>query len=124
MYSAVPSEYPPEIRRALVPSEYDAPVAFYVGVIDVLQRWTVQKKLERAVKRLVLCLDGEGLSAIDPESYRRRFIKRVVNIVFRRGTRMRTSSARLLVPDSVAPTSHRSSSTTLPGTGSNNSLQE
>jgi hypothetical protein len=39
----LPADVPREVRKALVPSEYDAPVAFYVGVIDVLQRWTLAK---------------------------------------------------------------------------------
>jgi hypothetical protein len=124
-----PVDVPPEIRQALVPSEYDAPVAFYVGVIDILQRWTIGKKLERLTKRAVrragiscscrlllqccshftlkvvvavrcstyvfvvlltrapccfclqvMCLDGAGLSAIEPNEYRRRFNRRVVQV--------------------------------------------
>ena len=39
---------------------------YYIGIIDILQEWTIQKRLERAFKRFFLFKSGEGLSAIEP----------------------------------------------------------
>ena len=61
-----------DVSRAYVPSEFEAPVAFYFGVIDILQRWTWGKVAERTVKRVLKCLDGNGLSAIEPKRYQQR----------------------------------------------------
>ena len=39
---------------------------YYIGIIDILQEWTIAKRLERAFKRFCLFKSGEGLSAIEP----------------------------------------------------------
>lgn len=48
------------------------------GIIDMLQKWTLQKRLERFAKTVFKCEDGDGLSAICPERYADRFWQRVV----------------------------------------------
>ena len=71
------------MSRAHVPSEFEAPVAFYFGVIDILQRWTWSKVLERSAKRFLKCLDGDGLSAMAPLEYKARFNRRGIDLVGR-----------------------------------------
>jgi hypothetical protein len=72
-----------DINKAYVPSEFEAPVAFYFGVIDILQRWSWKKVVERWLKMGVKCLDGDGLSAVEPVTYQDRFTRRVIDVVVR-----------------------------------------
>ncbi|KAF4033944.1 Phosphatidylinositol-4-phosphate 5-Kinase [Phytophthora infestans] len=57
------------------------PGYYYVGIIDILQTWTLQKRLERFWKVDVQQKDGEGLSAIDPVRYQRRFEAKLREII-------------------------------------------
>lgn len=50
----------------------EGPGTYYMGIIDVLQRWTWIKRLERFFKVYVKLLDGEGLSAVSPTPYCQR----------------------------------------------------
>ncbi len=56
----------------------EGPGTYYVGLIDILQEWTWQKRLERFAKMYLWRLDGDGLSALPPESYAKRFWRRCV----------------------------------------------
>ncbi|CAB1109704.1 unnamed protein product [Ectocarpus sp. CCAP 1310/34] len=47
-------------------------VVYYVGIIDVLQRYNLKKMLERGAKGVVY--DRHELSAVPPDEYRDRFI--------------------------------------------------
>lgn len=42
---------------------------YHVAVIDYLQEWNFNKKLERFLKSKMLMKDGKNLSAIEPETY-------------------------------------------------------
>ncbi|KAG2502972.1 hypothetical protein JM16_009507 [Phytophthora kernoviae] len=57
------------------------PGYYYVGIIDILQTWTLQKKLERFWKVDIQQKDGESLSAIDPVRYQRRFESKLCEII-------------------------------------------
>jgi hypothetical protein len=62
---------------------YDAsvvqgPEEYWFCIIDVLQEWTLWKRLEAATKRIFKRADGDGLSAIPADEYGRRFCERVV----------------------------------------------
>lgn len=46
---------------------------FHISIIDYLQEWNLQKKMERLSKTLVLGKDGKNLSAIEPNEYANRF---------------------------------------------------
>ena len=52
------------------------------GIIDVLQEWTLQKRLERAIKVYFFRNDAEGISAMQPVAYQKRFLRRCVLDVF------------------------------------------
>ena len=57
------------------------PGYYYVGIIDILQTWTLQKQLERFWKVQINRKDGDGLSAIDPVRYQRRFEAKLREII-------------------------------------------
>lgn len=47
-------------------------VVLYLGVIDILQAYTLKKKLEHAYKSFYF--DPQTISAIEPKLYSKRFI--------------------------------------------------
>lgn len=57
------------------------PGYYYVGVIDILQTWTLKKRLERFWKVHIQRCDPEGLSAIEPELYQRRFEAKLREVI-------------------------------------------
>lgn len=61
------------------PSEPKPDEIYYVTIIDLLQRWDLSKRLERAVKVLLCCrcASAPGMSAIDPLHYARRFTRMI-----------------------------------------------
>lgn len=63
------------------PSSYDnksfadLPVAtYYLGLVDIFQKYNIKKKAERFLKAKIRRLDPKGISVIDPETYARRFL--------------------------------------------------
>ena len=59
---------------------FEGPGSYILGIIDPLQRWTVRKRIERYFKILINCRCAsdlrEGMSAIEPVSYAKRFHER------------------------------------------------
>jgi 1-phosphatidylinositol-4-phosphate 5-kinase len=53
---------------------------YYVGVIDILQRWTWRKWFELQWKSVVLRSDRAGLSVMEPEQYSERWAQMVEGI--------------------------------------------
>lgn len=49
------------------------PAVYYLGIVDFLQDWSTQKKMERAFKIYVGRNDPEGLSVHNPDAYSARF---------------------------------------------------
>jgi 1-phosphatidylinositol-4-phosphate 5-kinase len=49
------------------------PSAYYFGLIDILQKWTIAKQVERLYKVRVLQKSARGVSAIAPKPYASRF---------------------------------------------------
>jgi len=47
---------------------------YYFGIIDTLQRWNWQKRLEKFCKTYFCMKDGLGVSSVDPKTYCERFI--------------------------------------------------
>jgi hypothetical protein len=62
----------------LAASMIEGPGVYYLGVIDILQEWNWFKRLERLMKRYLMCLDHRGVSVIPPDEYAARFERRVV----------------------------------------------
>ncbi len=59
----------------------EGPCHYYIGIIDMLQAWNVQKKAERCAKIAFCCANGKGLSAMPPQDYMTRFIAKVNTVV-------------------------------------------
>ena len=57
------------------------PGFYYLGIVDILQSWTVAKRLERFLKIHVLRKDPDGISVMEPDNYRRRFNKKMCEII-------------------------------------------
>jgi hypothetical protein len=60
-----------------------APV-YYIGIIDLLQTWTLTKRVERLLKLTLCCRCGPsamGMSAVEPKAYATRFLRMVEKIV-------------------------------------------
>ncbi|RLN97268.1 hypothetical protein BBJ28_00023917 [Nothophytophthora sp. Chile5] len=57
------------------------PAYYHLGVIDILQTWTMQKRMERFVKIAFKGVDGDGLSAIPPKLYQARFQLKMADIL-------------------------------------------
>ncbi|OQS00406.1 phosphatidylinositol-4-phosphate-5-kinase (Pi-PIPK-D2) [Achlya hypogyna] len=57
------------------------PACYYFGIIDILQLWNYDKKLERGFKVHVLRKDPDGLSAVPPTTYKDRFCLKMAEIL-------------------------------------------
>ena len=57
---------------------------YHISIIDYLQTWTFEKKIERASKILLRGVDGDQLSAIEPDEYATRFMHFMEKKVFTR----------------------------------------
>lgn len=57
------------------------PSVYYFGMIDILQQWTMEKKLERFAKTKLLGKDTDGLSALAPTAYCDRFKRKMGEIL-------------------------------------------
>ncbi|KAF1792065.1 Phosphatidylinositol-4-phosphate 5-kinase, N-terminal domain [Phytophthora cactorum] len=57
------------------------PSIYYFGLIDILQTWNMDKKLERFAKTKMLAKDADGLSAIPPAAYCERFKRKMGEIL-------------------------------------------
>jgi hypothetical protein len=69
-------------KGGLMASVVEGPSVYYMGLIDVLQRYSWRKRMERFVKTRLLCRSAEGISAVPPRAYARRFERRVVDQLF------------------------------------------
>jgi 1-phosphatidylinositol-4-phosphate 5-kinase len=57
---------------------------YYVCIIDLLQTWTVAKRLERLLKMSLCCRCGDaasGMSVVEPHHYAERFVRMIDRIV-------------------------------------------
>jgi 1-phosphatidylinositol-4-phosphate 5-kinase len=61
-----------DLQDTTIGSETDS--VLFLGVIDLLQEWTLGKKAEAFVKSNIMNRDEDGLSAVNPERYAERFI--------------------------------------------------
>jgi 1-phosphatidylinositol-4-phosphate 5-kinase len=58
-----------------------APGVYYMGAVDILQKWTIRKRVERLYKIYVLGRSGAGISCMAPEPYKVRFQQKVSQII-------------------------------------------
>ncbi|OQR86822.1 phosphatidylinositol-4-phosphate-5-kinase (Pi-PIPK-D2) [Achlya hypogyna] len=57
------------------------PGYYCLGIIDILQTWNFDKKLERFMKIWFKRSDPDGISAIEPETYQKRFEQKCRQII-------------------------------------------
>lgn len=57
------------------------PSCYYFGLIDILQTWNLNKRLERFAKLHVLRQDPDGISAVPPTIYKDRFTLKIADIL-------------------------------------------
>ena len=60
------------------------PSVYYLGIVDVLQDWTLAKQAERFYKVHVLRKDPRGVSAIAPQAYAARFQQKMAQLLAQR----------------------------------------
>ncbi|CAK4663863.1 hypothetical protein LEN26_000627 [Aphanomyces euteiches] len=54
------------------------PGVYFMGLIDILQRWNLRKRIEHFVRVYLCGQDKHGISVVNPKVYAERFQKRVV----------------------------------------------
>ena len=65
---------------AIYAKNIEGPGIYYVGIIDMLQRWNWNKKIEQFVKTKILCKNWKGLSCVEPGYYSKRFLRQMLHI--------------------------------------------
>merc|ERR1712048_1287607 len=58
----------------------EGPGIYYIGIIDMLQKWNSSKKAERFLKTYFRCKNKAGISCVEPVFYRKRFLKKMEEI--------------------------------------------
>lgn len=58
-----------------------APCEYYLGIVDILQTWSVPKRLERFVRVQLQLKDPEGVSCMSPEPYKVRFQRKMSQVI-------------------------------------------
>lgn len=66
------------IRATIV----QGPGKYYIGIIDILQKWNFSKKTERFFKTTFLGADHNGLSSCSSDMYQKRFQDEVLDKKF------------------------------------------
>lgn len=60
--------------------QVSGPSAYYFGLVDILQRWTLGKQAERVYKVHVLRKSARGVSAMAPKPYAHRFQQKMAQL--------------------------------------------
>ncbi|ETO31705.1 hypothetical protein RFI_05418, partial [Reticulomyxa filosa] len=53
----------------------EGPGIYYIGIIDILQKWNISKKMEHYFKCWVLRNPSDGISCVEPVFYQQRFME-------------------------------------------------
>ena len=75
-------------EKAVTARVIEGPGIYYLGIIDVLQEWNTMKKLERMAKVYLRCKNQDGISCVEPNYYRKRFLRKMYRIGIRPLTRI------------------------------------
>ncbi|CAE7868730.1 PIP5K9 [Symbiodinium sp. KB8] len=65
----------------VAPGAVEGASRYYLGIIDMLQGWTLGKVAENFAKTTILCQPKDGLSAVPPHQYHQRFVSRIAKQV-------------------------------------------
>jgi hypothetical protein len=69
------------VKRSYPAKAVIAPKEYYFGIIDILETWSWKKKLERFLKIYIFGQPGEGISCIDPLSFKDRYQRKITRII-------------------------------------------
>jgi len=58
----------------------DGRFVYFIGLIDILQKYDSNKRIEHFVKITLLCQDKNGISVVEPNDYAERFLNFVTSI--------------------------------------------
>jgi 1-phosphatidylinositol-4-phosphate 5-kinase len=73
--SSFPHDFELSSNRNSMVNVGNPPVTYFFGVVDILQEYTLRKKLEHQWKTRILGYDKLGLSAVNEMAYGNRFLK-------------------------------------------------
>jgi len=59
----------------------EGPGIYYMGIIDMLQEWNFRKRSEHFIKTKILRNNSKEISAVEPNWYQKRFMKRMREII-------------------------------------------
>jgi 1-phosphatidylinositol-4-phosphate 5-kinase len=68
-------------RKVFHASSIVGPVTYYIGIVDILEPWSLQKKFEQNWKVHVEGQDPRGISAMPPREYATRFLEKMSDII-------------------------------------------
>lgn len=64
-----------QLRSGLTGTWGGASCVFFVGIIDILQKFDAGKRLENSIKTRLLCKSDVGISSVHPDYYAERFVQ-------------------------------------------------
>jgi hypothetical protein len=64
-----------QLRQGLSGTWGGASCVFFVGIIDILQKFDAGKRLENSIKTRLFCKSDVGISSVHPDYYAERFVK-------------------------------------------------
>jgi len=64
-----------------IKTSVDKEAYFFLGIIDTLTQWDIQKRGEQVVKTVVFSHDSNQISAVPPKQYCSRFLDYVDKII-------------------------------------------
>jgi len=59
----------------------EGPGIYFMGIIDMLQEWNFSKRFEHFIKTKILRKNSKEISAVEPNWYQKRFMKRMREII-------------------------------------------
>ena len=59
----------------------EGPGIYYMGIIDILQKYNFRKKVEKFVKTFIMRKDAQGISCMEPQSYQARYMNYMQSII-------------------------------------------
>ena len=59
----------------------EGPGIYYMGIIDILQKYNLRKKFEHYCKKIILRKDGKGISCVEPQYYQMRYMNYMKSIM-------------------------------------------
>ena len=63
--------------KAVQAKMIEGPGIYYLGIIDMLQKWNTMKRLEHYSKVYLRFKDAHGISCVEPQFYRKRFLRQM-----------------------------------------------